>query len=106
MMKDGKENFVNNPSRRLLNPTKSDLGMISKRILDNITSAITQQSSLNLWKNTQAVIQLFENIKNKEDHSFIVFDIVEYYPLITSEILNKAPDYASSFITIQTKTKE
>ena len=33
-LKDHKENFENNPKRRLINPAKTDLGKISKLILD------------------------------------------------------------------------
>ena len=33
---DHKENFLNNPTVRLINPMKSKLGRISKAILDNI----------------------------------------------------------------------
>ena len=35
-LKDHKENFLNNPKTRLLNPAKNELGRISKAILDKI----------------------------------------------------------------------
>ena len=36
LMKDHKPNFANNPTCRLINPTKSEIGKISKQILDRI----------------------------------------------------------------------
>ena len=35
-LKDHKENFLNNPTVRLKNPAKNELGRISKARLDNI----------------------------------------------------------------------
>ena len=35
-MKDHKPYFMNNPTCRLINPSKSEIGIISKQILDNI----------------------------------------------------------------------
>ena len=37
-LKDHKPDFINNPTRRLLNPTKSEIGIISKNIFDNINN--------------------------------------------------------------------
>ena len=35
-IKDHKKNFLNRPTTRLLNPTKNEIGRISKHILQNI----------------------------------------------------------------------
>ena len=37
-LKDHKPDFINNPTSRLLNPTKSEIGIISKNIFDNINN--------------------------------------------------------------------
>ena len=74
-LKDHKKNFENNPTCRLINPAKSDLGMVSKSILDNINTSIRQQTSLNQWRNTTAAINWFNNFPEKSKHSFTVFDI-------------------------------
>ena len=39
-LKDHKPNFANNPTWRLINPTKSEIGKISKKILDRINKKI------------------------------------------------------------------
>ena len=39
-LKDYKENFFNNPTVRLINPAKQELGRISKAILENINKLL------------------------------------------------------------------
>ena len=42
--KDHKDNFINNPKCRLINPAKSDIGRISKQILEKINKNIRETS--------------------------------------------------------------
>ena len=93
-LKDHKENFENNPKCRLINPAKSESGKLSKIILDEINS------NLNQWRNTKQVIEWFGNIKDKERHSFISFDIVDFYPSISEKRLDQALSWASNLTTI------
>ena len=53
-LKDHKPNFDNNPTCRLINPTKAEIGKISKRILDRINTKVVHTLQLNQWKNTKA----------------------------------------------------
>lgn len=101
-LKDHKPNFVNKPTCRLINPTKSEIGKISKQILDRVNLKITKATKINQWKNTSSVIKWFNLIDNKEKHNFICFDIVEFYPSISKELLNKALDFASKYDAITT----
>jgi len=95
-LKDHKENFRSNPKCRLINPAKSDIGKISKSILQRVNSAIRSSSHVQQWKNTNEVISWFTNIKNKEKCKFMKFDIVEFYPSISEELLEKALKFAQS----------
>jgi hypothetical protein len=52
-LKDHKENFDINPKCRLLNPSKSELGKVSKVVLDRINDEIRSTIHVNQWKNTQ-----------------------------------------------------
>ena len=45
---DHKPDFINNPTYRLINPTKSEIGIISKHILDNINEEIIKVTKANL----------------------------------------------------------
>ena len=79
-LKNHKENFENNPKCRLINPAKSDSGKISKLILDKLKTHLRSILNVNQWRNTQNVTECFRNIKGKTRHSFISFDIVDFYP--------------------------
>ena len=105
-LKDDKENFANALPYRLINPAKPEMGKISKALLDRIISAVQQQLPLNIWKSTGAVSDLFTKIERKQECTFICFDIVEFYPSITKDLLDKALDFASGFIPISQKDKE
>ncbi len=51
-------------------------------------------------KNTQNVIEWFGNIKEKHRHSFISFDIVDFYPSISENLLDQALSWASNLAII------
>ena len=95
-LKDHKPNFANNPTCRLINPTKSEIGKVSKKILDRINSNIARKCNFNQWKNTASVIDWFNADKEKQQSNFICFDIEEFYPSISQDLLNKALDFASA----------
>ena len=78
IVKDHKEDFPHKISCRLINPSKSDIGKLSKIILDKINSDALSSVQVNQWKNTQAVIEWFKNIRNKNSASFIVFDVESF----------------------------
>ena len=65
-LKDNKDNFRSSLPCRLLNPVKSELGKISKTVLENISSKFRGITELNQWKNSMAVIEWFKNTKNKD----------------------------------------
>ena len=46
------------------------------------------------------MIEWFNAFENKQHHSFICFDIVEFYPSISQDLLNKALDFASAYDNI------
>ena len=78
------------PKCRLLNPTKSELGKISKPL------------NVNQWQNSSEVIKWFKNIKNQNLHTFTVFDLQEFYPFIGEKLLKDAFLFANSYKLIQT----
>ena len=54
-LKDHKENFNNNPTVRLINPAKNELGYISNAILDTANKNIREAMGLDQWRNADAV---------------------------------------------------
>jgi hypothetical protein len=99
-LKDHKPSFNNKPTCRLINPTKSEIGKISKSILERINSATRAATQVNQWKNTSEVINWYNQIANKGQYSFICFDICEFYPSISKELLTKALDFAGTHSNI------
>ena len=105
-LKDHKDNFANKSTCRLINPCKSELGKVSKLTLEKINKAVVLGTGVQQWKNTGAALQWFNNIPNKTQHSFISFDIVNFYPSITPQLLNKALDFASAYINITAEERQ
>ena len=99
-LKDHKPDFENNPKCRLINPAKSQLGKVSKAILDNINNDIRSQTQMNQWRNTDDAISWFKSIDDKHLKSFISFDIVDFYPSITEDLLDKTIEWAKQYTEI------
>ena len=64
-IKYNKEGFPHKLLFRLLNPSKSDIGKISKNILDEINKSLIASTKVNQWKNTSTVNDWFKNIRNR-----------------------------------------
>ena len=102
-LKDHKENFKSNTKCRLINPSKSEVGLVSKTYLNDIIAEVSKKSGVNQWRSTSAVIKSFKALPNKHSHKFIKFDIAEFYPSISEKLLDKSIEYAKSFIDIEDK---
>ena len=99
-IKDHKENFPRNIPCRLINPAKPEIGVISRKILSGIVEALRDKPNINLWKNTSSVINWFKAIEEKASHTFVMFDIVDFYPSISENLLSLALAYAKQFVAI------
>ena len=93
-LKDHKENFRTSHPCRLINPCKSELGKVSKNILEKAKYALIHSLQVNQWKNTDSVITWFSSIEEKTRCTFIQLDIMEYYPSISENILDMAIGFA------------
>ena len=105
-LKDHKLNFYDHPTCCLINPFKSEIGAISKQILDDINASIITSTKINQWKNTVSVLQWFKNLKNKSSLSFICSVICEFYPSITEKLLSEALDFASRYHQITSQERK
>ena len=93
-IKDHKDKFEIEKKCRLINPAKSQIGKISKQILQKINTELRERTNLIQWQSTQAAIDWFENIPNRKRQRFIQMDICDFYPSISRDLLNKALDFA------------
>ena len=89
---------------RLINPASNQLGRISKRILDEINNTCREKLDISQWKNTDDTINWFNATHNqnptKEKATFLQFDISEFYPSITEELLDNALQFAKQYTNI------
>ena len=99
-VKDHKEDFLHRLSCRLVNPSKSDIGKISKHVLDKINQKLRSVTEVNQWKNSHSVTEWFKNIRNKRNASFFVFDIESFYPSISLNLLEDAINFAKTVCNI------
>ena len=95
-LKDHKKNFNSNPAVRLINPAKNELGSIRKTILDTANKNKGEAMNLNQWRNTDTVIDWFKGIHNKYLCMFVIFDIKEFYPSITENLLKKVLTFSEA----------
>ena len=99
-IKDHKKGFSHRVWCSLLNPSKTNLGKISKVLLKKINSVVLSSTKTNQWKNTSSVITWFEKITHKQTSSFLCFDVENLYPSISSNLFKKSIKFARQFIQI------
>lgn len=105
-LKDHKPNFENKPTCRLINPAKSELGRVSKEILERIIRKTAAETNVNLWRSTMDVLQWFNNTETSSKSTFITFDIINFYPSINEKLLLNAVEFADKFDLISPIEKE
>ena len=63
------------------------------------------KTGFNQWEDSYAAIQWFNEVKNSPNSRFIQFDIKDFYPSITEELLNNALNWAQNFVSISEDDK-
>ena len=104
--KDHKPNFPGRKEVRLLNPSKTNMGAISKHFLDRINVALRHKTNLNQWKSTNDCVKWFENIPNKRDFKFCKLDIQQFYPSIGQDLLKNSISWARNYVHISPQEEE
>ena len=99
-LKDHKNDFERTEPCRLINPTKSDLGTISKSILDKVLMDLRSKFNpkLGQFKNTNDALEWFRSLEEFERKAFLTYDICDFYPSITEEILRKTLFWAKNHV--------
>ena len=106
-LKDHKPGFRSNPSCRLLNPTKPELGKVSKKMLEKINSELrVKKSELKQWRKTQETRDWFNSLERKQTLTFLKFDVEAMYPSISEELLLESLEWASTLVTVTEEEKE
>ena len=109
-IKDHKQEFPNSIKCRVINPASNNLGKVSKWILDKVNHACRDVSRVNQWRSTQEVLQWFSHVHSanptKEKAMFVQFDICEFYPSITEELLRNSLDFAKCHTSIDQEDED
>ena len=84
-------------------PCKGRNWEISKYFLEQINIKVRDLSSVNQWEETNTAISCFENIKNRSKCIFMQFDIEEFYPSISKELLLKPIIHTKTLVNISDK---
>ena len=101
--KDHKPGFPGRVQTRLINPSKNNLGQISKNILDVINTTLMIETKLPLWRSSSDVVNWFNKLTDKQNYTFLKLDIQNYYPSISLDLLNKAVRWARRYTPISRK---
>ena len=99
-VKEKKQGFPHTLWCRLVNPSKSDIGKISKSILDKINKEILSTTTVNQWRNNSDVIKRFKSIPEKRMSSFISFNVENFYPSISIKLFTDPIKYAKNVVEI------
>ena len=100
-LKDNQENINSQSPCCLINPSKSELGKVSKQKLEKIIKImVVQHLNKNQCNNSITVRKWFTALENKTDCLLIKFDIQEFYRSITEDILKTSISFASKYKNI------
>ena len=109
-IKDYKDEFPNSIKFRVINPASNSFGKVSTRILDKINTKCREATGVNQWRNTQDILQWFSGVHaanpSKKKAKFLQFDINEFYPSISEELLRNSIKFAKNYATIEQKEEE
>jgi len=82
-IKDHKDNIPAQISYRLISPSKPNLGVIAKTMLQKVNQQIKESTQLNLCRSTKEAIDWFVGLEEKSKMVFLKFDIDAYFPSIS-----------------------
>ena len=97
-IKDHKEDFRNNPKCRLINPTKSEIGKVSRQLLRAKIEVIKNITKLDSLKDSNCAKKWYTDLRQKHNLTFIQWDSINFYPSITRELLEKSIEWAKQYV--------
>ena len=62
---------------------------------------VSRKTEFNLWRNRATVNNWFKNLSDKHKRNFIKFDMAEFYPSISENLLNKSIDPLNTLNLLQ-----
>ena len=99
-VKDHKPSWPGRAEVRFVNPAKSNIGVVSKKILDKKLAVMRTKLGVTQWKSTGEVLKWFDGLGNKGRLRFFKFDIINYYPSINEALYSKALELVKQVVGI------
>ena len=83
------------------------MGKIAKQILARVNKNLREITKLQQWPSTNDVIKWFEKSHNPNlRQSFIIFDVVTFYPNISEKLLSDSFIWAKNIVNISDSETE
>ena len=78
------------------------MGRISKAILQKINLDVINKTGLNLCRSTGQVLEWYKSVvvSNSRKMSFLLYDIEDYFPSISPQLLGAALEFAKKYTEI------
>ena len=105
-LKDRKPNFLNYTQSSLTKPSQKQTWQNQQIHIRQNKYQRTKFKQSNQWKSTSEVIEWFKNIRNKQKHKFILFDIKDFYLTIMKDLLTKCFNFAQEKVQIFSDDKK
>ena len=105
-IKDHNENFLKNMKCRLIDPPKTEIGRDYEYIFDWINADIRSKCKLIQLKDTTDVINWFSQLRQKNKLTFLTFDVIDFNPSISDELLNKSIEWERKHTSIDDQEYE
>ena len=99
-LKDHKPNFDNKQNCCLINLTKSEIGIMSKKFLDQINffySILKWPHAVAKFLNSHFMVP---KIPLKGKCKFLKFKIVDFFPSITEDLPTKLLEFAQNYVEV------
>ena len=79
------------------------MGIVSKNYLIDIIKKISHSTQVMQWRNTTTIIDWFKQLQSNKNLRFVKFDIVDFYPSISEQLLDRSIAFAKSITNIDEK---
>ena len=75
-------------------------------MLEHIIKVVKDKTQIVQWENTDAAINWFKELQNKQKLLFIQFDVVDFYGSISEDLVKNSLTFAARYVDIGPEVKK
>ena len=79
---------------------------MAKKILEQTNKQLKDKTNNKQWKNADEVKKWFQNLQQKHTLHFIEYDVKDFYPSISEDLLDRAMEWADRMVGLSENDKE